>query len=385
MKNILLFSALCSSLILVGCNSSPQSSTLWSPENTPQVVKIGVIAPLSWPAASIGEDTVNTYTFAMQEFNNAQDDYKVELIIEDGKCNGKDASSAAQKLVHIDKVKIILWGVCSSETLAIAKITAPASVVLISAVSSSPEISKEENYVYRYYNDLYQVATLKAYFDKYSIKKIALIYENNDYWIWFARALENSIWGKNILVSEKFTSEEKDFSLMAKKVTNVKNNIDAIVYIPSSDSSTINIMKALDSEKLVTWFKDKIFTTEVGYSVNALKELGALMEWVLTTQLPDAKDLWSKADIFINMLKKQYTPNFAETFIVLYKESFDMLAAGLTDPAYGENNINAYIQTITEKNPRDGLFGSYYFNGVDVERVNFVVKKIVEGKLVTAE
>jgi hypothetical protein len=61
---------------------------------------------------------------------------------------------------------------------------------------------------------------------------------------------------------EKFNSEEKDFSLIAKKVASEKDNIDAIIYIPSSDSSTINVVKALHNEQLLTLFADKIFTTE---------------------------------------------------------------------------------------------------------------------------
>jgi ABC-type branched-subunit amino acid transport system substrate-binding protein len=98
-------------LLFVGCTQKPvkQSPTPSSVENNePQVVKIGVIAPLSGPAASIGKDAVSTFTFATKQFNSSQKKYTIELIIEDGKCNGKDASSAAQKLVNIDNVKIIL-------------------------------------------------------------------------------------------------------------------------------------------------------------------------------------------------------------------------------------------------------------------------------------
>jgi ABC-type branched-subunit amino acid transport system substrate-binding protein len=35
-------------------------------------------------------------------------DYNIELIYEDGKCNGKDSTSAAQKLISVDKVDMIL-------------------------------------------------------------------------------------------------------------------------------------------------------------------------------------------------------------------------------------------------------------------------------------
>jgi len=47
---------------------------------------------------------------------------QIELVVEDGKCNGKDATAAVQKLINIDKVAVIAGGACSSETLAAGKI-----------------------------------------------------------------------------------------------------------------------------------------------------------------------------------------------------------------------------------------------------------------------
>ncbi|MEI7477605.1 MAG: hypothetical protein WCJ81_03675 [bacterium] len=49
-------------------------------------------------------------------------------------------------------------------------------------------------------------------------------------------------------------------------------------------------------------------------------------------------------------------------FVLLYKEAFDLVARGITNPNYGENNLNSYIPTITKENPASGLIGSYYFS-----------------------
>jgi len=82
-----------------------------------EVVKIGVIAPLSGPGATYGEDAVNVFQQSVDEYNASNPTTKVTLIVEDGKCAGKDATSAAQKLVNVDKIDILLGGQCSSETL----------------------------------------------------------------------------------------------------------------------------------------------------------------------------------------------------------------------------------------------------------------------------
>jgi|TARA_B100001971_G_scaffold118850_1_gene109445 ABC-type branched-subunit amino acid transport system substrate-binding protein len=36
----------------------------------------------------------------------------LELLVEDGQCNGKDATSAMQKLVNVDGVKFVIGGFC---------------------------------------------------------------------------------------------------------------------------------------------------------------------------------------------------------------------------------------------------------------------------------
>jgi len=46
------------------------------------------------------------------------DGKQIKLVVEDGRCNGKDATAAVQKLINIDKVAVIAGGACSSETLA---------------------------------------------------------------------------------------------------------------------------------------------------------------------------------------------------------------------------------------------------------------------------
>lgn len=80
-------------------------------------MKLGVIAPISGPASAYGEDYVNVVKHYTDAFNASQKEYKIEVIVEDGKCGGKDATAAAQKLINVDHVNMIYGGACSSETL----------------------------------------------------------------------------------------------------------------------------------------------------------------------------------------------------------------------------------------------------------------------------
>ncbi|MDR3169589.1 MAG: ABC transporter substrate-binding protein [Candidatus Peribacteria bacterium] len=81
------------------------------------------------------------YTYVVDEFNASQNNINIELVIEDGACDGKSSTSAAQKLVSIDKVQAIVGGFCSAETVAGGKIAQQAGVVMLSPVSDATEIS----------------------------------------------------------------------------------------------------------------------------------------------------------------------------------------------------------------------------------------------------
>ena len=73
-------------------------------------INLGFVTPLSGPGASVGQEELDVAQMAVDDINSKGGvlGKKLELIPEDGKCEGKEASNAANKLVNIDKV--ILFG-----------------------------------------------------------------------------------------------------------------------------------------------------------------------------------------------------------------------------------------------------------------------------------
>lgn len=75
-----------------------------------EMIKIGFIGPLTGDAAVYGQVSKEVVQLAVEEANislKAQNK-QIEMIYEDGKCNGKDASLATQKLISVDDVQLIL-------------------------------------------------------------------------------------------------------------------------------------------------------------------------------------------------------------------------------------------------------------------------------------
>src|SRR3989338_10317243 len=121
MKKIILSVLVLFALIISACavqQQAPSGETMEKKELQGSY-KVGVMYPLSGDAASYGIPIQATTKIAADEINakGGVNGKKLELIYEDSKCNPKDGNAAAQKLINIDKVKVIIGGVCSGETL----------------------------------------------------------------------------------------------------------------------------------------------------------------------------------------------------------------------------------------------------------------------------
>jgi branched-chain amino acid transport system substrate-binding protein len=212
-------------------------------------IKIGFIGPLTGDAATYGADEKNATMLAVDEINSAGGikGRNLEVVYEDGKCSGKDSATAAQKLISIDKVKIILGGACSGETLAAAPIAEQNKVILFSAFSSSPDITNSGDYVFR--SSPSDLDVVKGYTDfivkNYGYKNIAILTENTDYAISarevFVQGVASN--GGKIVGDEIFKQGEKDFRTIVAKIK--ASNADAIFLNPQGGVTGGTALKQL--------------------------------------------------------------------------------------------------------------------------------------------
>jgi branched-chain amino acid transport system substrate-binding protein len=164
-------------LLLAGCNGTSNGIA-------EETIKIGFIGPLTGDTAVVGESALASAQIAIKEINDAGGilGKQVELIIEDGKCRGQDATVAANKLIHIDQVSSIVGGVCSSETIAAAPIAEKAGIVMISPGSSNPSITHAGEYIFRTYpSDSFQGKEAATYLYEKGYRKVAIFHEQSDF------------------------------------------------------------------------------------------------------------------------------------------------------------------------------------------------------------
>lgn len=203
-------------------------------------IKIGYIGPLTGDAGVYGETEKNAIDLAVTEVNNngGINGRPLEIIYEDGKCNGKDAITAAQKLIAVDSVKIILGGVCSSETLAIAPIAESNKVIVFSGFSSNPAITDAGDYIFRNSPSDADVAKLDAETISRSYEKVALLSERTDYSEGVRQIIKQNLvdLGSAVVIDEVYNSTISDFRSVLSKI---KASDAEVLYINPGTSAQV--------------------------------------------------------------------------------------------------------------------------------------------------
>ncbi|MCD6099653.1 MAG: ABC transporter substrate-binding protein, partial [Candidatus Marinimicrobia bacterium] len=183
----------------------------------PEVIKIGAILPLTGGAGKYGEDAKLGIELAVEE-NNAKGGIKgklIKVIFEDDQSNPQQTVSAFRKLITVHGVPVIIGAMTSSSALAVAPIAEQNRVVLISPSASAPVLSDAGDFVFRNeLSDAYGgVVQAELTWKKLRIKKVAIIYINNDYGVGVKDAFEKTFkkLGGEIVDSESFEPDAQDF------------------------------------------------------------------------------------------------------------------------------------------------------------------------------
>jgi len=192
------------------------------------------------------KDNKKAIDLAVEEINSSGgiNGANLRVIYEDGQCDGKQAVTAGNKLINIDQVKYILGGQCSSETLAVAPIAEASKVVMISAVSSSPDITESGNYIFRVYpSDSFQGKVAAEYiYNNLKFSKVAIMNCLGDWCVGLKSTFKANfeILGGEIVSEQEFEQESTD---LRTQLTNIKNSNPDIIYMPSYTTSAISALE----------------------------------------------------------------------------------------------------------------------------------------------
>ena len=209
------------------------ASALTAPARA-QDVTIGAIEILTGPNSRYGFAIRNGLDLALAEVNKTGvlGGRKLAIQYEDSAGNKDQAVNGARKLIGISKVPLIIGPTLSNEMFAAGPVANAQKVPIIGTSTTAAGITAIGLYVYRTSlpeSDVIPV-TLKRAQEKFGIKKVAVMYANDDafsksgYDV-FKASLDKM--GIQILTTETFGSKDSDFSAQLTKIKSL--NPDAIV------------------------------------------------------------------------------------------------------------------------------------------------------------
>lgn len=338
-------------------------------------IKIGFVGPLTGDAAEYGEVVKNGVMLAAKKINadGGINGRQVEVIYEDGKCNGKDSLSAAQKLVSTDGVKFIVNGDCSGGILGSAQFLIQSEVLTLASIATNPDITSKfgGSYILRNaQNDAVRGVALADYANK-NHKKAAIITEQTDY----AKGIKNTfvaqakVNGLNIVADEEFITDTKDFRSIVTKIKAL--DPDVILINPQTGAAFARI--ATQARQL------GIKAAFIGSEFNGTEVIKPETEGTVVSVAPGL--VGEKGKAYIEAYKVEYgkEPNYAYYSGAGY-DNLMLFAEGIKQYGYDASKVKDWLY---ELKSYDGTIGTYSFdsNG-DVVGIEFLMQKLVNGKFV---
>ncbi len=267
-------------------------------------IKIGFIGAMTGPVAK--EGMYEAVRLAVDDINSKGgiNSHPIELIAEDGRCDSKTAVDAMNKLINIDKVKIVLGGHCTPESLAIAPVAQANKVLMLASITTSPALTGIGDYVLRTSPVSVVQADLVSdlAYNKIGVRKMAIVYEQTDYSRPIAEKMRDNfskLTGE-VVVFEAYTSGTTDFRTVLTKIKS--KGADSIYLSALSPDSTLSFMK---QTKELGLSKIKLFGNDAaGMPVNIQKEPKLYEGFVFG--LPDFDANATNTKSFIDEYNKKY-------------------------------------------------------------------------------
>jgi branched-chain amino acid transport system substrate-binding protein len=267
-------------------------------------LRIGVIFPLTGPAAESGIGEKKGLELALEEINAAGgiNGQPVELIVYDSKTSGDEARLAGEKLIFQDKVPVILTTI-SPECLAVIDLVEENEVVMLTT-SRTPSVTDDPQYTYTFRwaptnNTLFPY--LAEDLVRLGTKKIAILNESGPYGTTAAAALTEFAQKQDleIVYDGKYDMTATDFS---SYITAIKASEADTIFHAGYTADTIAIISEYRAQGLDEAGIKFVGDDQTGFPAvrEAVDHEGIYTQWIYL------KDLNDEAAAFHDKYVKKY-------------------------------------------------------------------------------
>ena len=203
----------------------------WAPAAEP--VKIGLILPMTGPAAAYGDMAYKGISMAQAKRPDVLG-RPVKLILVDNRSDKVESSNAANRLIQRDQVALIIGALSSSPTLAAAPVAEDAHVPLVSGWATNPLVTQKKKYVFRTcFVDPFQGSVAARFaFDTLRARKAAVFIDiSRDYSMGLAKFFVKSFkkLGGKIVARVMYSHGDQEFGA---QLDMIKKRAPDLIYLP---------------------------------------------------------------------------------------------------------------------------------------------------------
>ncbi len=259
-------------------------------------VKIGVVQPLSGPAALSGNNSLNGARLAADAINEAGGirslgGAKIELVTVDSP-SSNTAGTATQRLISQNKVAAVVGAYASGITLAVSEVTERAGVPLVT-------FSFADQITARGYKNIFQVSpkgsALGGAQFKYGLEllknagksanRVAILYEDSAYGVSLAEGFRKAAAAANatVVLDEGYPLGITDATPLVNKLRSA--NADVVFPISTALNDSLQIIRSMRQQRMMT----PVVGGSAGYVIPEFGEgLGQNAEGVLSIATANA-------------------------------------------------------------------------------------------------
>jgi len=349
---------------------------IWQIPGDNNVIKFGVVGPISGFASYYGEQEMKGVQLAVDEINfeGGINGKLIELIVEDSKANPRESVTAVNKLINFDQVDFIIGDAWASTTAVMIPVTNENEVILVSPDMLLSSGSEDDFFFRTIPNIQDQMKLLASYaYNDLGSRRVGVLQQQNvfgeEHTIYFVKEFEEL--GGKIVGIEKFPLEQNDLLTELTKLRD--KNPDTLFNMHAAPKV------ALPAEK----------AEEMGFKVKWITHFGAENSQVVE-QNPKVTHGFNYVYSYDSTTGPESVSKFVTSYMKKYGEAPDLIAANSYDAvmvlakAIEESGVDTtkVKQSLLETQNYHGGSGvlSFDHNG-DVKKELFV-KRIENGEFV---
>lgn len=349
----------------------PSADTNESRASAP--ITIGFIGPLSGDSAAYGAPIKNAVFLAVKDLKTQGKN--VDVAYEDGACNGEAAARALNKLITVHKARLVIGGVCSGETLAMAPVAERERALVFSPSAASPDITDAGDFVFRNIpSDAASAATL-ADFMRGDYSSIAVLSEDAEavepFRQAFIRRFEEE--GGEIPVKEHFTSSQKDFKALLGRIK--ESDAEALVLNPQTEQAAGALVRQMKKFGIAL----PVYGTAVLGGSKFIEAAGDATDGIIFIDLAPLDHGNPQVEAFFNDYTKFFGQPTQEFTAAAAYDAMNIIAQAIDRVGYAPEKVRDYMYNLPEY---EGLLGRYSFDlRGDVVGIPFALQRINKNQI----